>query len=884
MPFSSSWAATPPPPGSQERASVDRQFSVGGAKFSPEVKASLDVIHKYIRGEPLLQQGGGGSLFDDLPMAAQPDGLPVAPAAQEKEAPPPSVQRHGSAVRKPFEFTPQSSPVSAPGSCRRTHPGRAPAARPLPSQTFAAVDPSCTFKSISPHRRSEDLAPQGQGQATRHEGLHDASTAAPPPSAHVTPQAVPVRDAPSAAPYYPPLSDAAPPLAPRLSSVPSAAPAGDVFDSKNVVQPPMQSGPPMPSNPPSAASTGAPAAGPRYRTLTLMEVVNFLRWHYSTDKDAEARLLENGDGLDTLEEDEVVALTECLTEDLIQLKHAGGGAAAVVAPPSDAAPTSSIPVRNTRTPSREPEFAAAPAAAAAATAPNSLAAPSPRSDAPQEPIVRRHLRGERVVVDTTSAPHQASSPAVSSVAPVPALAAPVDPSPPTVPLTGPTATGSETAQDPPSVPVSHTASMMSTGAARDGDGGEQFLSSTLAAAAAVGEQDELVMSVAEPSPEPCPAAAPPAPVAVDDDDDDHDLVSNETSERYSMSRSPSPVPHENLAQPRVLQQAHHVQPSGAAAVKGQGGRPQVSTAHIPQQPQPSERLSASIKNPPTPPAHPAAPVKIPSVHPTQSASSTPQPQQPTPDRRPPQSARPPVAAPQPAQPHSQLENAPPPRTQTPPAPAMLKAPHSAPRPSTPQQPPLPQTPTGQPMSVPPGTPRTVAALAAVRQEIAYLHPKLGALHVLKYNATSSGRGPRWLGIDITESGLNLVVAKGHSLLAQPNSNRKAHKLESLVGVVTGAHNPNLLEDKAWAKHRASGRALKGPAVKGLASGERLSPEGCFTLRFGGSALGGERKAFNFYSSDAKLHLWVTFFSLMVQFNTQQANAQAQAQAQAQAKG
>ena len=392
MPYSNTWGTKPHFPTADAAAAAEpplagplRARSASGAGsfastqrvagFSPEVKSSLEVINKYIRGERLVPE-----LL--LPPTAT-DQHPAGPLSSSFTGVGGGTPQR---FTQPLDFTAQSLPspsasfLNLPLAPQQTHEQqqqqqsrqRSSSLSLLPPAaghaSYSLFDPNSSYKSISPTR----VFP-----AARY----------PPPSQtpqNAPPQPPPPPPPPAAAAQQQPQQDAASPSV-FVTSVPTYPPAA-VHESYHDVSLQVQRQQPQPQ--PQPPATEAPSLT-RYHTFTLTEVVNFLRWHYSVDKAAEEDELRKEEGVGPLAESEIALMTQCFTDELVMMKRASAPppAAAAAAAAAAEAPQS----RAAQTPVRPLVEQAAEEAAAAAAATRARSASEGASDAGTRMSTPQHV-------------------------------------------------------------------------------------------------------------------------------------------------------------------------------------------------------------------------------------------------------------------------------------------------------------------------------------------------------------------------------------------------------------------------------------------------------------------------------------------------------------
>eukprot|EP01062_Namystynia_karyoxenos_P026487 TRINITY_DN20548_c0_g2_i1.p1 TRINITY_DN20548_c0_g2~~TRINITY_DN20548_c0_g2_i1.p1 ORF type:complete len:1036 (+),score=272.84 TRINITY_DN20548_c0_g2_i1:89-3109(+) len=225
-------------------------------------------------------------------------------------------------------------------------------ASPPQAQQFQPAQPAPRGYSAATPPPLASAAPRGAGSAWQPvPSAVSASSAAPAwDTGRISQQAAtpvglqkgPPSGALQASPYPPP--SASPPqqppprLADGVRKVSPMRPLAAAQHSSRLLPSP----PPIARPPP--ASAGPPAAPPVPR-LSLPELVNFLRLHYSTDRATEASQLHSGaGGLASLSEEDVRALTGCLQDELLaMLRNAGLAPPAAPAPAPASAPPSRGP-------------------------------------------------------------------------------------------------------------------------------------------------------------------------------------------------------------------------------------------------------------------------------------------------------------------------------------------------------------------------------------------------------------------------------------------------------------------------------------------------------------------------------------------------------------
>ena len=337
MPYTNTWTRTSLPRergGSVERAgSVVAEGAMSG--FSPEVKSSLEVISKYINGESLLpgmrtketvSRLRHETLVGDAGTQRSWDVRQASPMSSyhdvvRQDASLAHTTLSHTSLPKQLDFT-QSSPMGRP-----VHP-QVPIHGQQPSQHSSQhahsvqhsghVDRLC--KSISPPRRVSLM---------RQESVPLQGGWYPSPS---------------------PVAMQVPHHASHISNVSNASNANLQYSQQSIerVQPDTHSQSAVDSQreaslyvapTPTAVPTPAPPLmrqpeavvaeveerevpqSLRYRTFTLTEVVDYLRWHYSANKAAEEELLLSASGIHALSEEDVTQLTSCFTEELLLLKR-----------------------------------------------------------------------------------------------------------------------------------------------------------------------------------------------------------------------------------------------------------------------------------------------------------------------------------------------------------------------------------------------------------------------------------------------------------------------------------------------------------------------------------------------------------------------------------
>ena len=229
MPYSNTWTTSYP----QRRNS----------SYSPEVKSSLDVINRYIKGERLVEEVDPTSAWSvrsgidkNRAMSVQQDRLLTSGISEQLN----NIPSLGKG----------NNPANGNWTARKLD---------MPSPSLSnpnVVDPNASFRSLSPPRTGISGQPYpliNNERMRQHEDLFYHQRA--------------------------------------------------VVEQSSSVQPVQTS-----------------QIDNKYH-LTLVDVVDFLRWHYSSDPAAEESQLSVGNGISTLSEEDISSLTACLTEELIQMKR-----------------------------------------------------------------------------------------------------------------------------------------------------------------------------------------------------------------------------------------------------------------------------------------------------------------------------------------------------------------------------------------------------------------------------------------------------------------------------------------------------------------------------------------------------------------------------------
>eukprot|EP00659_Diplonema_papillatum_P003249 gene3249-5091_t len=348
MPYSNSWPSAPPP---------SRKFDA----YSPEVKTSLEVINRYIKGEPLVDleapRSSTGSQAEALLWSQQQQYRRMTSAEKNRElsqqqdrllSMQPSAgigaedaEASVSLIGKQLDFTPKRSPLRQNAAGYLAVPGHDAAAhRDRSISPPRGGDPA----AVAPYSSSATFVSHASlGLHATNRAPDQASQSSPRPARRVqrgpplaTSLAADAEDA-----IFATSSLASPPMrrpsreadAPRRASLtPAPLPSDPDHDLHAVSSSCLSASPP----PDAAAARQVPITTPNvnsgegdapcrdgaalYSRLALVDVVNYLRWKYSRDKAAEAEQLRQGEGISTLSEDDIESLTLCLSEELLQLK------------------------------------------------------------------------------------------------------------------------------------------------------------------------------------------------------------------------------------------------------------------------------------------------------------------------------------------------------------------------------------------------------------------------------------------------------------------------------------------------------------------------------------------------------------------------------------